>query len=225
MQSRTYQLASVDDDSNLAADPTNRWHWRYSRRTLDAESIRDAMLAFSGRLDRDVPQSHPFPDVNTWGFTIHNPFHAVYESNHRSVYLMVQRNRRHPYLALFDAADPNQSVASRQPTTTPTQALFLMNSPFVHEQASGFADRILAVPGDDRAKVLWAFETVQGRIPAEAIVQDAVAFVSAYRGKIDSQKTIGEKDASQKDISYKDKAAWSAFARVLVTSNAFLFVD
>ncbi|MCP4887844.1 MAG: DUF1553 domain-containing protein [Planctomycetaceae bacterium] len=220
MQSRTYQLASVDNDSNLAADPTNRWHWRYSRRALDAESIRDAMLAFSGRLDRNVPQSHPFPNVNTWGFTIHNPFHAVYESNHRSVYLMVQRNRRHSYLALFDAADPNQSVASRQPTTTPTQALFLMNSPFVHEQASGFADRIVAVAGDDRAKVLWAFETVQGRIPEDRIIEDAIAFVSEYREKIDGKKVIGEKG-----INPGDRAVWSAFARVLVTSNAFLFVD
>lgn len=145
MTSRTYQLASVDDQANLAADPGNRWHWRYSRQSLDAESIRDSMLAMSGGLDRNVPQSHPFPSVDTWGFTIHKPFHAVYDSNHRSVYLMVQRNRRHPYLALFDAADPNQSVASRQPTTTPTQALFLMNSPFVHQQTNGFARRIAAV--------------------------------------------------------------------------------
>ena len=63
MKSRTYQLASIDDDANLAADPGNRWYWRYSRRSLDAESIRDAMLVVSGRLDRSVPESHPFPDV------------------------------------------------------------------------------------------------------------------------------------------------------------------
>jgi len=214
MNSQTYQLASVDDETNLAADPGNRWHWRYSRRSLDAESIRDAMLAISGQLDRTVPKSHPFPDVKTWGFTIHKPFHAVYDSNHRSVYLMVQRNRRHPYLALFDAADPNQSVASRQPTTTPTQALFLMNSPFVHEQAKGFATRIAAQKGDDLAKTRWAFETAQGRAPEEAVIKDAVAFVSAYRKKLDGE------NREEKNI-----AAWSALARVLLTSNAFLFVD
>ena len=214
MNSRTYQLASVDNEANLAADPGNRWHWRYSRRSLNAESIRDAMLAVSGRLDRNVPQSHPFPDVNTWGFTIHKPFHAVYESNHRSVYLMVQRNRRHPYMALFDAADPNQSVAARQPTTTPTQTLFLMNSPFVHAQAEGFARRIAAVSGDDLAKTLWAFETAHGRVPADAVVQDAVAFVAAYREK------LADKDNKEQDI-----APWSALARVLLTSNAFLYVD
>ena len=215
MNSRTYQLSSVDDEANLAVDPGNRWHWRYSRRSLDAESIRDAMLTVSGRLDRNVPESHPFPAVDTWAFTIHNPFHAVYDSNHRSVYLMVQRNRRHPYLALFDAADPNQSIATRQPTTTPTQALFLMNSPFVHEASDGLARRVLSVSGDDHAKTRWAFETAHGRIPEDAVVHDAVAFVAAYREKLAGSDAIGEKDV----------AAWSALARVLLTSNAFLYVD
>jgi hypothetical protein len=214
MTSRTWQLASVDHSRNLEIDPSNRWHWRYSRRPLDAESIRDSMLFVSGILDRTIPKSHPFPSVNTWGFTIHNPFHAVYDSNHRSVYLMVQRNRRHPYLALFDAADPNQSVARRQPTMTPTQALFLMNSPFIHKQAKGFASRIAAESGDSLAKTLWAFETVHGRIPEEAVVKDAVAFVSAYR------KKLTDENSEEKDV-----AAWSALARVLLTSNAFLFVD
>jgi mono/diheme cytochrome c family protein len=215
MNSRTYQLSSVDDEANLAVDPGNRWHWRYSRRSLDAESIRDAMLAVSSRLDRNVPESHPFPAVDTWAFTIHSPFHAVYDSNHRSVYLMVQRNRRHPYLALFDAADPNQSIATRQPTTTPTQALFLMNSPFVHEASDGFARRVLSVSGDDHAKMRWAFETAHGRIPEDAVVHDAVAFVAAYREKLASSEVTGERDI----------AAWSALARVLLTSNAFLYVD
>ena len=214
MSSRTWQLASEDDARNLEIDPSNRWHWRYSRRPLDAESIRDSMLFVSDELDRTIPKSHPFPSVNTWGFTIHNPFHAVYDSNHRSVYLMVQRNRRHPYLALFDAADPNQSVATRQPTTTPTQALYLMNSPFVHEQAKGFANRISTQSGDDPAKATWAFETAHGRVPEESVINDSVAFVSAYR-----KKFAGENDEE------KDIAAWSALARVLFTSNAFLFVD
>ena len=214
MKSRTYQLASTDNAENLEADPENRWHWRYSRRPLDAESIRDAMLAVSGRLDRNAPKSHPFPDVNSWGFTIHNPFHAVYETNHRSVYLMVQRNRRHPFLALFDAADPNLSVASRQPTTTPTQALFLMNSPFVHEQARSFANRINDQPGNDYDKVQWAFEMAHGRIPGRAMIDDAMTFLSTYRKKLDGNNHQGD-----------DVAAWSALSRVLLTGNAFLFVD
>jgi len=215
MRSHTYQLGSDDADRNLRIDPQNRWHWRYARRPLDAESIRDAMLALGGNLDQTVPQAHPFPPVHTWGFTIHHPFHAVYDSNHRSVYLMVQRNRRHPYLALFDAADPNQSVASRQPTTTPTQALYLMNSPFVHTQAEGFAKRLLASHKDTETRVHAAFELAHGRLPGSPQLKDAVAFVAGYRQKLSDKSVVPERNL----------AAWSALMRVLLTSNAFLYVD
>ena len=216
MRSRTYQLASDDDDANLKTDPENRWLWRYSRRPLDAESIRDAMLAVSGRLDRSVPATHPFPPVGTWGFTIHAPFHAVYDSNHRSVYLMIQRNRRHPFLAMFDAADPNQSVAERLPTTTPTQTLFLMNSPFVHEQSEAFARQLLAAPGDDASRVRLGFETAHGRVASEAEVSKALSFVTEYQTKLGNQNIPPDR---------QPVAAWSALARVLLTGNAFLYVD
>ena len=215
LSSRTWQLSSAAHAGNLVTDPSNNWYWRHSRRALDAESVRDGMLAVSGNLERTIPGPHPFPPVNTWGFTIHHPFHAVYDSNHRSVYLMVQRNRRHPYLALFDAADPNQSVAGRQPTTTPTQALYLMNSPFVHEQARGFASRILQVRGNDETRLRWAFETAHGRIPDQVVLDDAQAFVEIYRSRLENDE---QSDANQ-------TAAWSALARVLLTGNGFLFVD
>ncbi|HVK15199.1 MAG TPA: PSD1 and planctomycete cytochrome C domain-containing protein, partial [Gemmataceae bacterium] len=181
VRSRVYQLAGTADPAAVRADPENRLLGHYPRRALDAESIRDAMLAVGGRLDRATPAGHPFPDVNSWGFTIHAPFHAVYDSDHRSVYLMVQRNRRHPFLALFDAADPNLSVGERLPTTTPTQALYLMNSPFVHAQAEAFARRLLAAPGDDAGRVGLAFELAHGREPDDAAVTGALAFLKAYR--------------------------------------------
>lgn len=128
---------------------------------------------------------------------------------------MVQRNRRHPYLALFDAADPNKSVAGRQPTTTPTQALYLMNSPFVHRQASGFARRIMQSQDDDAARIRWAFETAHGRIPQQSVLDDASRFVSTYHAKL-----------ARNDSSNDERlAAWTALARVLLTGNAFLFVD
>jgi hypothetical protein len=90
-----------------------------------------------------------------------------------------------------------------------------MNSPFVHEASDGFARRVLSVSGDDHAKMRWAFETAHGRIPEDAVVHDAVAFVAAYREKLASSEVTGERDI----------AAWSALARVLLTSNAFLYVD
>ena len=107
----------------------------------------------SGALDRTPAGPHPFPPANTWGFTQHNPFQAVYETNRRSVYLMTQRMRRHPFLALFDGADPNASTAQRYTTTVPTQALFFLNDPFVHEQADQFAARLLQRAADDAGRI------------------------------------------------------------------------
>ncbi|WP_020475627.1 PSD1 and planctomycete cytochrome C domain-containing protein [Zavarzinella formosa] len=216
LRSRTYQLASDDDQSNLNLDPTNIWLWRHSRQALDAESIRDAMLAVSGRLDRSPPTPHPFPPVGTWGFTIHNPFHAVYDSDRRSIYLMVQRNRRHPFLAMFDAPDPNLSAAERLPTTTPTQTLYLMNSPFVHTQSEAFAKRLLATPGDDAARVRLAFESAHGKSASEAEVNDSLTFVANYR------KKLGERGLP---ADQQSTVAWAALGRVMLTGNAFLYVD
>ncbi|MBI5800243.1 MAG: PSD1 domain-containing protein [Verrucomicrobia bacterium] len=216
MRSQTYQLASDDHAATLKKDPANVWLWRHARRPLDAESIRDAMLFVSGQLNRTVPGQHPFPDVQKWGYTIHNPFFAVYDTDHRSLYLMQQRNRRHPFLALFDAADPNQSVAQRLPTTTPTQTLYLMNSPFVQQQAEAFARRLLAEFGDDTKRIRLAFATTHGRVPSDAEVSDALAFLTAYRTKL---------TALEKPPTNDVELAWAGLARVLLTSNAFLYVD
>jgi hypothetical protein len=216
MRSQTYQLASDDHAANLKLDPSNRWLWRHERRALDAESIRDAMLAVSGRLDRTVPGPHPFPPVQKWAFTIHSPFHAVYDSDHRSLYLMLQRNRRHPFLALFDAADPNLSVPQRLPTTTPTQTLFLMNSPFVKQQAEAFALRLLDSAGDDAARIRLAFEMTHGREPSTSAISDAQAFLNAYREKL---------AGISKPAEHQAQLAWAGLSHVLLTSNAFLYVD
>ena len=217
MRSQTYQLSSDDDRHNLQVDPANRLLWRHSVRPLDAESIRDAMLEVSGRLDRAGAGPHPFPPVETWAFTIHRPFHEVYDSDHRSVYLMVQRNRRHPFLALFDAGDPNLSVPQRLPTTTPTQSLYLMNSPFVREQSEAFARRLLAHPAEDAAaRVRLAFEMAHGRVPADTEIRDAVSFLTGY------QQELARLVPRQAD---EEVAAWAGLLRVLLTSNAFLYVD
>ena len=215
LRSAVYQLASTELPEGLARDPGNRWLWRHPRQPLDAEEMRDAMLFVSGRLDRSPAGPHPFPPTHTWGFTIHQPFHAVYDSNHRSLYLMQQRNRRHPFLALFDAADPNQSVAQRLPTVTPTQTLYLMNSPFVHEQAAAFAVR-MAQPGvsnGERARQM--IEAAHGRSADEAELEVAQRFVAQYATRLPAETSPADREI----------AAWQAFARVLLTGNPFLYVD
>ncbi len=216
LHSAAYQRSSGDNSDNLAKDPSNQWLWRFSRRVLDAESIRDGMLFVSGLLNRSVPAAHPFPPVQTWAYTIHRPFHEVYDSKHRSVYLMLQRNRRHPFLALFDAADPNASVAQRLPTTTPTQSLYLLNSPFVLEQARAFAKRLLSASGDDADRIRLAIEAAHTQAPSAAETADLLAFLSSYNQKLAAlPQPPGERELT----------SWAGLARVLLTGNAFLYID
>ena len=129
---------------------------------------------------------------------------------------MIQRNRRHPFLALFDAADPNASVPQRLPTTTPTQSLYLLNSPFVLEQADAMARRLLASPGEDADRVRLAFEAAHTREAAPGEVADVLAFIDAYRQKLASL---------QKPAPDPQVAAWAGLTRVLLTGNAFLYLD
>ena len=128
MRSRVYQLDSHAEATpeQIQADPDNDYLWHFARRRLDAESIRDTILAVSGSLDRTPGGAHPFPKQTTWDFTQHKPFKAVYDTSRRSVYLMTQRIQRHPFLALFDGPDTNASTGVRTTSTTPLQALFLM---------------------------------------------------------------------------------------------------
>jgi cytochrome c553 len=209
--SRSYQLSALSDPSNdpqVAVDPNNDLLWHFSRRRLEAEAIRDAMLAVSGGLDRTPGGPHPFPDQTTWDFTQHKPFKAVYETNRRSVYLMTQRIQRHPYLALFDGPDTNASTATRLTSTTPLQALFLMNDPFVHEQARRFAARLLVECPDDAGRMERAYLLAFGR-PATA---EEKAVGAAYLAKVRAKLR-------------EDGAAWESYVRALLMSNEFVYVN
>lgn len=217
LSSDAYAMDSNLSENTRAKDASNRWLSAFNRRPLDAESLRDAMLFVAGDLDTSPPQPHPFPPVASWKFTIHNPFHAVYDSDRRSLYLMSQRNRRHPFLTLFDAADPNMSVANRFPTITPNQTLFLMNSPFVAKRAQSLADHLLKTTDHQTSRIQLALETVHGTKPSPEQSAEIAAFLESFPRGSASQKT-GETDPEL-------RTAWISIARVLLTSNAFLYVD
>ncbi|MCO6457228.1 MAG: PSD1 domain-containing protein [Pirellulaceae bacterium] len=204
MTSAAYQRASESLGPQAEADPDGRWLGSFRRRRLTAEEIRDSLLAAGGTLDVSWGQAHPFPPESGWNFTQHNPFAAVYESNRRSAFLMVQRQRRHPYLALFDGADPNSSTGLRQATIVPTQALYFMNDPFVHQQAASLADALVAQT-DDASRLRLAFQRLFQRAPTAGEEQLAERFLAAYPGAMHEK--------------------WSAYARVLFSSNEFLYVD
>lgn len=205
--SHTYQQSSADNTEAMKRDNGNALWWRFDRRRLDAESVRDALLATSGALDRVPGGAHPFPEAKTWNFTQHHPFKAVYETNKRSVYLMTQRFARHPFLALFDGPDTNASTERRITSTTPLQALYLMNDPFVHAQAKALAAQLLEGADTPAGRVRRAYELLFARVPTADEVEAATAYVEKLRMKLSAQ------------------AAWESLARALYMSNELVYLD
>ena len=214
MSSRTYQQSSADNETNAKIDVGNQYLWRFERRRLDAESIRDTLLAVSGNLDRTPGGAHPFPPMPKWDYTQHDPFKAVYETNRRSVYVMQQRFQRHPFFALFDGADTNASTERRITSTTPLQALFLMNDPLVHAQAKKFAARVRAGAEDDSARVDRAYLLLFGRHPTREESGAAMEYLGEVAERV--------KEGSSEERSVK---AWESLARALFLSNEFVYLD
>jgi hypothetical protein len=216
LTSKAYQLSSLDDPHNAALDPANRTFWHFERRRLDAEAIRDAMLAIADHLDRSRPGPHPFPPMASWGWTQHNPFKAVYSSNRRSVYLMTQRLQRHPYLGLFDGPDTNHSTDVRSAATVPLQALYLMNDPFVAEQAEGLAHRLLASSNDDRTRITLAHELAWGRPPRAEELDNGSEYLQRYAEALSHAGGPADRIVLE---------AWTSYARILLTANEFFYID
>ena len=219
MTSRTWQQSSARDPQAIASDPANELLAGYSRRRLDAESIRDTLLMVGGNLDLSPAGPHPFPPEPTWDFTQHKPFKAVYETNRRSVYLMTQRIQRHPFLAIFDGADPSTSTAARLTSTTPLQALYLLNDPFVHEQAGRVAERIMNHASDEPARVNFAYELLFARPAQSQEVSEALDFLEGAR------RLLGEDAAADGSSSNVESAAWRAYVRSLFRLNEFVYLD
>jgi len=203
------------NEGKLKTDSLNTDYFSpFPRRRLSAEETRDSILLVSGELDPTPGQAHPFPAPTGWGYTQHGPFSAVYDHNQRSVYLMTQRIKRHPFLTLFDGADPNASTADRRTTTVPTQALFFLNDPFVHTKSEKFAARVERLGTDEAQRIEAAYRLSLGRSPSATERAEAKEFLAAYRSELVAA-----------DQEKAETAALAALARVLIGSNEFLSVD
>ncbi len=229
--SRTYRQATSSDQLSEASNQSGQRaqsaplitvplitdHYAvFPRRRLDAEVIRDTLLALGGNLDLSPAGAHPFPPAHEWGYTQHKPFKDVYPSNRRSVYLMTQRIQRHPYLAIFDGADPSASTPARTTSTTPLQALWLLNDPFVHEQSKLVADRLIAHATDDAARVQHAYELLFARPAAPEEVTAAKTFLASAK-----QQLCGDKP----ETAETEPEAWRAYVRALFRLNEFVYVE
>jgi hypothetical protein len=216
MLSRTYRLASGHSEANFKADPKNSYLWRFDRRRLEAEEIRDSMLAVAGALDAVPGGPHPFPPLHKWNYTQHRQFFATYDHDKRSVYLMQQRLRRHPLLELFDGADPNASTAVRNTSITPLQALAIMNSDFLHTQADRLAVRVGMAYNSAPSRIRHAYRLALGRTPTPAETGQGTQYLLkarlALKGSDMPEEAIG-------------RSALASYLRVLLGSDEFFFVD
>jgi hypothetical protein len=216
MLSKTYQLSAAVDTTNTETDTGNAWYWRFDRHALDAEALRDTLLDLGGSLDCTRPGPHPFPAPSAWRFTAHNQFKAEYASQHRSVYLMVQRLHPHPYLTIFNGPDTSMTTPMRDGSSVPLQALFLLNSPFVHEQSTRFARTLLEQRSDPRARARLAYLRVYGRSPSTPELDRSLEYVCRYEQALGAEGFAPDRRAVE---------SWSSLARALLASNEFIYLD
>lgn len=193
--SATYRQSSQPEPAGIAADPDNLLLSHIPRRRLSIEAWRDSLLTAAGSLDSTVggPSINP-NDV---------------EQRRRTVYSRIERLELNRLLAMFDFPDPNVHADRRVETTTPLQKMFVLNSPFMVQQATALAERLQAdVPADaadaDRRRIDLAHRWLFGRPASEAEISLGLTYVN------------------QTD----DRAArWREYAHVLLASNEMLFID
>jgi hypothetical protein len=208
------------------ADPEGRTVAAMTRRRLTAEQLRDAVLAVSGGLDR-VPGSdasarvllEKAEDIGAMikpnRLAVDDPVYTTFTK--RSLYLPAVRNMLPDVLALFDAADPNGVTTLRNETTVPSQALFLVNSPFVRGQGLVFARSLLADAGlDDSGRVDRAHARALGRRAGQEEIAEALAYVATWM-----ESTAGQ----ARPAETRREEAWQSWCQALLCSNEFAYLD
>ncbi len=201
--SATYRQSSLARPEAERLDAENRLLWRMSPHRLEAEAVRDAMLAAAGVLDETVG-GPPFLDFRSYffkGTQFYDPIDQVGPAFYRrTLYRMGARGGRSPFLDAFDCPDPSTTTPRRAVTTTPLQALSLLNNPFVLHVADAFAARVQREAGPDTKKqVLRTYRVAYGRAPEPMELKLARPFVARH--------------------------GLAAFCRVVFNSNEFIQVD
>ncbi len=202
LTSATYQQASRFRPSAAAKDAANRLLWRHSPRRLEAEALRDSLLAVSGSLNREIggPGFYDFTTFtnNSQFYDVGDPIGTTFAR--RSIYRTVIRSGRSRFLDAFDCPDPSTKTPRRAVTTTPLQALSLLNSDFGLRMADRLATRVRLEAGNTLpAQIHLAFRLCFGRPP--------------------------NADEAKTSLSFSTRHGLPALARVLFNANEFLYVD
>jgi len=218
VSSRAYRMSSDYDADLFAKDPENRLLWRANKRRLDAESLRDATLAVSGRIDLERPLGSAVAAAGV-GFIGRTIPEASFEkkSPHRSVYLPIVRGTVPESLSLFDFADPSLTAGKREITTVPSQALYLMNSDFVIEAAEAMAKTLVADAGlRGAALAREAFYRAYSRPPTEAETLATQQYVERFLAAA-AGESLGPEEARL--------LALTTFCQSLLASAEFRYLN
>jgi mono/diheme cytochrome c family protein len=216
--SQTYAMSTAWNEKAAQADPENRLLWRMPRRRMEAEEVRDSVLAMAGQLDFAMGGTAlvaaPFENLSVSG-TAHNA--ALYRSGRRSVYLPVLRSALYDVFQAFDFPDPAVLNGDRATTTVASQALFMMNGTLVAQASERLADQLLRdVNLDDQTRLQHASRRILGR-PAEA---DELAEWQSFLMRYEAAASLkGESGARRRAL------AWQALCRALLSSNEFCYVN
>ena len=229
MLSTVYRQSSQRDPGRDSLDAQNQLYWHMPLRRLDAEVLRDSILALSGQLNRK-PYGPAVPVISDRvgqfvigieNFSVGRPGNLISmqrEESRRTVYIQVRRSRPLSVLAPFDlpAMEPNCTV--RKSSTVSTQALLLMNSRFVTAQSDHFARRVRSAVGDDvTSQVVSAWQWAYADRPSDDELSDAIQFV------YEQAEYFKFRSADKKRDPQLD--ALASFCHALLSSNEFLYVD
>ncbi|MBT4011390.1 MAG: DUF1553 domain-containing protein [Planctomycetaceae bacterium] len=215
--SSTYQMSSTFDARANTKDPENRLWWRYNRRRLDAEEVRDALLAVGNNIDLQM-YGQLLPSADRAYVTGTGSKRSTYDYNRRSVYLPILRSALYNVFIAFDFADPSVIQGQRQNTVVTPQALFMMNSKLVQDEARRLAQRVLQDDSETNAdRINTLHEILYGRVATLEDVDKCNQFLQRYR-----KLSAKEKDD---DVRAADLVVWQGLCRVLLAANEFAYLD
>jgi mono/diheme cytochrome c family protein len=218
LMSRVYQMSTAWNERAARIDPEDRLLWRMPRRRLEAEELRDALLAVSGELDTTMGgtllDTSPFQDLSVTGVS-RAPM--LYRSTRRSVYLPVLRGALYDVFQAFDFPDPAVLSGDRAATTVASQALFMMNGQIVSRASEHLAEALL---GDaalgDRDRLQRACVRILGR-PADA---DELSQWESFLARYQAAGSLADESPGR-----RRSLAWQGLCRALLSSNEFVYVD
>lgn len=232
--SHAYRQSSVHPAS-LAADAENQYYARFKLRRLDAETLRDSMLAMTGTLVQDSygppsgigrdPQGRVIPGIDKGTITLHKVDPGGSADFRRSIYVQMRRSQPVTVLDTFDAPTMVPNCEMRSQTTVAPQSLLLMNDTFILENARRLADWLTTqAPGDLKAQLQLAWQLLYSQSPTEADITRSTSYLESQTAALAAfhQKNPPAKDAPKADAVQE---ALASLCQILCSSNRFLYVE